>query len=174
MFVAASQGNREILHYLKSHGADVNAEWTLDRALSETALGATILAGDVRGTQLLLHHGADPDIKNASGVSVRQQSRGSVGLRTLIEQAKPAPKLLSNRLKPKPRRPAMMNFDGRWSLCIAFARCRSSTNSASVLRYPKRPFPGLHRLYFRRPPLRSHPATLRSTKLPRHLQPAAA
>jgi hypothetical protein len=90
MFVAASQGNREILHYLKSHGADVNAEWTLDRALSETALGATILAGDVRGTQLLLHHGADPDIKNASGVSVRQQSRGSVGLRTLIEQAKPA------------------------------------------------------------------------------------
>jgi ankyrin repeat protein len=125
MFVAASQGNREILHYLKSHGADVNAEWTLDRYLSQTALGASILAGDVQGTllliecgadvnhvprrgdmpliqtvsapksrvelaQLLLHHGADPDIKNASGVSVRQQSRENVELRTLIEQAKRA------------------------------------------------------------------------------------
>jgi hypothetical protein len=125
MFVAASQGNREILHYLKSHGADVNAEWTLDRYLSQTALGASILAGDVRGTllliecgadvnhvprsgdmpliqtvsapknkvelaQLLLHHGADPDIKSAGGVSVRQQSSGNVELRTLIEQAKRA------------------------------------------------------------------------------------
>ncbi len=125
MFVAASQGNREILHYLKSHGADVNAEWTFARDLSQTALGASILAGDVQGTllliecgadvnhvprsgdmpliqtasapknnvelaQLLLHHGADPDIKNASGVSARQQAREIVGLRTLIEQAKRA------------------------------------------------------------------------------------
>jgi Ankyrin repeats (3 copies)/Ankyrin repeat len=125
MFVAASQGNREILHYLKNHGADVNAEWTLDGHLSQTALGASILAGDVQGTllliecgadvnrvprrgdmpliqtvsapknnvelaQLLLRHGADPDIKNASGVSVRQQSRENVELRTLIEQAKRA------------------------------------------------------------------------------------
>jgi hypothetical protein len=39
---------------------------------------------------LLLHHAADPDIKNASGVSVRQQSREKVELRTLIEQAKQA------------------------------------------------------------------------------------
>jgi hypothetical protein len=125
MFVAASQGNREILHYLKSHGADVNAEWTLDGDLSQTALGASILAGNVQGTllliecgadvnhvprrgdmpliqtvsapknnvelaQLLLRHGADPDIKNASGVSVRQQSHENVELRTLIEQAKRA------------------------------------------------------------------------------------
>jgi ankyrin repeat protein len=125
MLVAASQGNREILHYLKSHGADVNAEWTLDGALSQTALGASILAGDVQATllliecganvnqvpqrgdmpliqtvsapknnvelaQLLLRHGADPDIKNAGGVSVRQQSRENVSLRTVIEQAKRA------------------------------------------------------------------------------------
>ena len=125
MYVAAGQGNREILHYLKSHGADVNAEWTLDRYLSQTALGASILAGDVQGTllliefgadvnhvprsgdmpliqtvsaaknnvdlaQLLLRHGADPDIKNASGISVRQQSRTNVELQALIEQAKPA------------------------------------------------------------------------------------
>src|SRR5271154_2524707 len=125
MYVAASQGNREILGYLKSHGADVNAEWNLDRDLSQTALGASILAGDLQGTklliecganvnhvprsgdmpliqtvsaaknnvelaQLLLRQGADPDIKNASGVSARQQSREIVGLRTLIQHAKPA------------------------------------------------------------------------------------
>jgi ankyrin repeat protein len=125
MYVAASQGNREILQYLKSHGADVNAEWTLDHYLSQTALSASILAGDLQGTQLLiecgadvnhvlrrgdlplmqtalaskntvelaqllLRHGADPDIKNAEGVSVRQQSRAAVKLRSLIEQAKPA------------------------------------------------------------------------------------
>jgi hypothetical protein len=125
IYVAASQGNREILQYLKSHGADVNAEWTLDRYLSQTALSASILAGDLQGTQLLieygadvnhvlrrgdmplmqtalaptnnvelaqllLRHGADPDIKNAEGVSVRQQSRADVKLRTLIDQAKPA------------------------------------------------------------------------------------
>jgi ankyrin repeat protein len=125
MYVAAGQGNREILHYLKSHGADVNAEWTLDRYVSQNALGASILAGDMQGTQLLiefgadvnhaarggdmpliqtasaaknkvelaqllLHHGADPDIKSASGVSVRQQSRENVELRTLIEQEKRA------------------------------------------------------------------------------------
>ncbi len=125
MYVAASQGNREILDYLKSHGGNVNAEWTLDRYLSQTALGASILAGDLRGTQLLiecgadvnhvplrgempliqtalapknklelaqllLRHGADPDIKNTSGVSVRQQSRDMIELRNLIEQAKQA------------------------------------------------------------------------------------
>lgn len=59
MYVAASQGNREILGYLRSHGADVNAEWLLDRNPSQTTLGATILAGDVRGTQLLIEYGAD-------------------------------------------------------------------------------------------------------------------
>jgi hypothetical protein len=125
MYVAATQGNREILDYLRRHGADVNAEWTLDRYLSQTALGASILAGDLRGTQLLiecgadvnhvplrgdlpliqtalaprnklelaqllLRHGADPDIKNASGVSVRQQSRDMLELRNLIERAKQA------------------------------------------------------------------------------------
>jgi hypothetical protein len=125
MYVAAGQGNREILLYLKSHGADVNAEWTPDGYLSQTALGASILTGDVQGTllliecgadvnhvprrgdmpliqtvsapknkvelaQLLLNHGADPDIKNASGVSFRQRSRENLELRTLIEQAKPA------------------------------------------------------------------------------------
>jgi uncharacterized protein len=125
MYVAASQGNREILGYLKSHGANVNAEWTLDRYLSQTALGASIRAGDLQATQLLiecgadvnyvplrgdmpliqtvlaaknnvelaqllLRHGADPDVKNASGVSVRQQSRENVELRTLIEQSKHA------------------------------------------------------------------------------------
>jgi uncharacterized protein len=125
LYVAASQGNREILQYLKSHGADVNAEWTLDRYLSQTALSASIGAGDLQGAQLLieygadvnhvlrrgdmpliqtalaaknnvelaqllLRHGADPDIKNAEGVSVRQQSRADVELRTLIDQAKPA------------------------------------------------------------------------------------
>lgn len=124
MYVAASQGNREILGYLRSHGADVNAEWFLDRYLSQTALGASILAGDLRGTQLLieygadvnhvprqgdlplmqtasapgnnlelaqllLRHGADPDLKNAGGVSVRQQSRPIVRLKTLIDRAKP-------------------------------------------------------------------------------------
>jgi hypothetical protein len=124
MFVAASQGNREILGYLKNHGADVNAEWTRDRSLSQTALGASILAGDLQGTQLLieyganvnlvprrgdlpliqtvfapknkvelaqllLRHGADPDIKNADGVTPRQQSRGYVALRASINQAKP-------------------------------------------------------------------------------------
>ena len=124
MFVAASQGNREILGYLKNHGADVNAEWTRDRALSQTALGASILAGDLQGTQLLiesganvnlvpkrgdlpliqtafapknnvelaqllLRHGADPDIKNADGVSPRRQSRGYATLRASIDQAKP-------------------------------------------------------------------------------------
>jgi len=244
MYVAAGQGNLEILHYLKTHGADVNAEWILDRYLSQTALGASILAGDVQGTlslieygadvnhvprggdmpliqtvsaaknnvelaQLLLHHGADPDIKNASGVSVRRQSRENVELQTLIEQAKPAPaaqltywtwrrrcttrrcatprcrvtrhkwrstihagesprqahsrsskhcrnfasskptpRLLLNRPKLQPRRPAMMNFDGSWRHCTAFARCRSSTNSASAPRYPmgQLPGPGLHRL----------------------------
>lgn len=124
MFVAASQGNREILGYLKSHGADVNAQWSRERALSQTALGAAILAGDLQGTQLLieyganvnlvpgrgdlpliqtvhapknnvelaqllLRHGADPDIKNADGVSPRRQSRGYVPLSTLIAAAKP-------------------------------------------------------------------------------------
>jgi ankyrin repeat protein len=125
MFVAASLGNREILGYLKSHGADVNAEWTREGHLSQTALGASILAGDLQGTQLLieyganvnlvpkrgdlpliqtvfapknnaelaqllLHHGADPDIKNAAGVTPRQQSRGYVTLRASIDRAKPA------------------------------------------------------------------------------------
>jgi hypothetical protein len=124
MFVAASQGNREILGYLKNHGADVNAEWTRERSLSQTALGASILAGDLQGTQLLIEyganvnrvpkrgdlpliqtvfapknnvelaqlllaHGADPDIKNAEGVTPRHQSRGYVTLRTSIDQAKP-------------------------------------------------------------------------------------
>jgi hypothetical protein len=124
MYVAASQGNRDILGYLRSHGADVNAEWFLDRYLSQTALGASILAGDLRGAQLLIEygadvnhvprqgdlplmqtasaqsnnvelaqlllgHGADPDLKNAEGVSVRQQSRPIVRLKTLIDQAKP-------------------------------------------------------------------------------------
>ena len=124
MFVAASQGNREILGYLKSHGADVNAEWTREGATSQTALGASILAGDLQGTQLLieyganvnlvpkrgdlpliqtvfapknkvelakllLRHGADPDIKNADGVTPRRQSREYVALRASIDQAKP-------------------------------------------------------------------------------------
>lgn len=124
MFVAASQGNREILGYLKSHGADVNAEWTRERSLSQTALGASVLAGDLQATQLLiesganvnlvpkrgdlpliqtvfarknnvelaqllLRHGADPDIKNAEGVTPRHQSRAYVALRTSIDQAKP-------------------------------------------------------------------------------------
>jgi len=124
MFVAASQGNREILGYLKNHGADVNAEWRREGGISQTALGASILAGDLQGTQLLieyganvnlvpkrgdlpliqtvfapknnvelaqllLRHGADPDIKNADGVTPRRQSRGYVTLRTSIEQAKP-------------------------------------------------------------------------------------
>jgi hypothetical protein len=125
MYVAASQGNREILAYLKNHGADVNAEWTLDRYRSQTALGASIFAGDLRGAQLLveygadvnhvlrrgdmplsqtalapknnvelaqllLRHGADPDIQNAEGISARQQCRDAVEIRTLIERAKPA------------------------------------------------------------------------------------
>jgi len=124
MFVAASQGNRAILGYLKSHGADVNAEWTRENRLSQTALGASILAGDLRGTQLLieyganvnlvpkrgdlpliqtvsapknnvelaqllLRHGADPDLKNAEGVTPRRQSRGYITLRAPIDQAKP-------------------------------------------------------------------------------------
>jgi len=124
MFVAATQGNREILGYLKSHGADANAEWTRERSLSQTALGASILAGDLQATQLLiesganvnlvpkrgdlpliqtvfapknnvelaqllLRHGADPDIKNAEGVTPRHQSRGYVALRASIDQAKP-------------------------------------------------------------------------------------
>jgi ankyrin repeat protein len=125
MVVAAGQGNREILGYLKNHGADVNAEWTLDGHLSQTALSACILAGDLQAAQLLitfgadvnhvprrgelplmqsvsapknnvelaqllLRHGADPDIKNADGVSVRQRSRANRELSTLIAQAKPA------------------------------------------------------------------------------------
>jgi len=45
---------------------------------------------NVELAQLLLRQGADPDIKNASGVSARQQSREIVGLRTLIQHAKPA------------------------------------------------------------------------------------
>lgn len=133
MFVAASQGNREILGYLKSHGADVNAEWTRERSTSQTALGASILAGDLHGTQLLieyganvnlvpkrgdlpliqtvfapknnvelaqllLRHGADPDIKNAEGVSPRRQSRGYVTLRAPIDQAKP---ISATQLEPE-------------------------------------------------------------------------
>jgi hypothetical protein len=133
MFVAASQGNREILRYLKSHGADVNAEWMRERSLSQTALGASILAGDLQATQLLiesganvnlvpkrgdlpliqtvfapknnvelaqllLQHGADPDIKNADGVTPRRQSRGYVTLRTSIDAAKP---LSATQLEPE-------------------------------------------------------------------------
>jgi ankyrin repeat protein len=125
IYVAAAQGNREILGYLKNHGADVNAEWTLDRYLSQTALSACIQAGDLQATQLLiafgadvnhvplrgdlplmqsvsapknnvelaqllLRQGADPDVKNADGVSVRQKSRANRELSTLIAQAKPA------------------------------------------------------------------------------------
>ena len=62
MFVAASQGNREILGYLKSHGADVNAEWMRERSPSQTALGASILAGDLQGTQLLIEYGANVNL----------------------------------------------------------------------------------------------------------------
>jgi hypothetical protein len=125
MYVAASLGNREILGYLKSHGAEVNAEWNLDERLSQTALGVSILAGDLRAAQLLIEcgadvnhvpqrgdlplmqtvsaprnsvelaqllllHGADPDIKNAEGVSVRQKSRANVKLSGLIDQVKRA------------------------------------------------------------------------------------
>jgi uncharacterized protein len=123
MYVAATLGNREILGYLKSHGADINAEWNLDGRPSQTALGASILAGDVQAAQLLIEygadvnhvprhgdlplmqtasaqrdniklaqmlllHGADPDIKNAEGVSVRQKSRANAKLSALIDQAK--------------------------------------------------------------------------------------
>ena len=125
MYVAASLGNREILGYLKSHGADVNAEWNLSGRLSQTALGASILAGDLRAVQLLIEcgadvnhvpqrgdlplwqtvsaprnsaelaqllllHGADPDIKNTEGVSVRQKSRANVQLSSLIDRMKQA------------------------------------------------------------------------------------
>jgi hypothetical protein len=125
MYVAASLGNREILGYLKSHGADVNAEWNLNGGLSQTALGASILAGDLRAAQLLIEcgadvnhvpqrgdlplwqtvsaprnsaelaqllllHGADPDIKNTEGVSVRQKSRANVQLSSLIDRMKQA------------------------------------------------------------------------------------
>jgi hypothetical protein len=125
IYVAASQGNRRILAYLVSHGADVNAEWNRDRYLSQSALGAAILAGDLPATQLLieygadvnhvpssgdmplsqsalapkegaeiaqllLRHGADPDLKNAQGISARQQCRYSNEIRNLIEQTRPA------------------------------------------------------------------------------------
>jgi hypothetical protein len=40
--------------------------------------------------QLLLLRGADPDIKNAEGVSVRQKSRANATLSTLIEQVRHA------------------------------------------------------------------------------------
>lgn len=124
IYAAASLGNREILGYLKSHGAEVNAEWNLDGYLSQTALGASILAGDLQAAQLLIEygadvnhvpqrgdlplmqtvsaprdnvelaqlllaHGADPDIKNAEGVSVRQRGRANAKLSTLIAQVKP-------------------------------------------------------------------------------------
>ena len=136
MFVAASQGNREILGYLKRHGADVNAEWTREGDISQTALGASILAGDLRGTQLLiesganvnlvpkrgdlpliqtvfapknkvelaqllLSHGADPDIKNAEGVTPRRQSRGYVTLKASIDQAKPLSATSATQLEPE-------------------------------------------------------------------------
>ena len=125
MYMAASLGSREILGYLKSHGANVNAEWNLSGRLSQTALGVSILAGDLRAAQLLIEfgadvnhvpqrgdlplwqtvsaprnsvelaqllllHGADPDIKNAEGVSVRQKSRANVKLSGLIDQVKKA------------------------------------------------------------------------------------
>jgi hypothetical protein len=121
VYVAASLGNREILGYLKSHGADVNAEWNLDGRPSQTTLGAAILAGDLQAAQLLIKygadvnhvpqrgdlplmqtvsaprdgvelaqllllHGADPDIKNAEGVSVRQKSRANAKLSLLVDQ----------------------------------------------------------------------------------------
>ena len=56
-----------------------------DMPLTQTALAPK---SNVELAQLLLHHGADPDIKNTEGVSARQPA--DVKLRTLIDQAKPA------------------------------------------------------------------------------------
>jgi uncharacterized protein len=126
VFVAARQGNREMLGYLKVHGADLNAEWSLDGHYSSTPLGLAILCGNLIGaqllieygadvnfqpkhgdpplrqslsasqngmelTELLLRHGADPDVKNAAGVSVRDESRRGSMLWSLINQVKPLP-----------------------------------------------------------------------------------
>jgi hypothetical protein len=124
VFVAATHRNREILSYLKTHGADFNAESVSPSASSLTALSAAIDAGDLIGTQLLieygadvnhrcrrgemplmlavyaaknkleifkllLSHGADPDVKNAEGVSTRERVRPIADYRALVELAKP-------------------------------------------------------------------------------------
>ena len=69
-------------------GADVNqVPRRGDLHLMQTASAPK---NNMELAQLLLRHGADPDIKNAEGVSVRNQSLANIRLRTLIGQAKPA------------------------------------------------------------------------------------
>jgi hypothetical protein len=134
VWVAARQGNREMLGYLKAHGADLNAEWSLDGHYSSTPLGLAVMCGDLIGAQLLieygadvnyrskhgdsplrqslsasenamelsellLRHGADPDVKNAAGVSVRDESRQRPMLWSLINQVKPLP--ADGKLEPE-------------------------------------------------------------------------
>jgi ankyrin repeat protein len=88
MFLAARQGNREILRSLKNHGADVNAEWQRAGSLAETALNLAIQAGDTRAVQLLIECGADvnhvPQGGNPPLIAALRSSNGADLARLLL------------------------------------------------------------------------------------------
>jgi hypothetical protein len=85
---AIHAGDVQGAQLLIEFGADVNhVPRRGDLPLMQTALAPK---NNMELAQLLLRHGADPDIKNAEGVSVRNKSLANVRLRTLIGQAKPA------------------------------------------------------------------------------------
>lgn len=107
---AVNSGDPDTARLLIEYGADVNR---ISRD-GNTALREAIMntnGKSVEFVQLLLKHGADPDIKDKNGVTVRWAAKSdrSGTLSALIEKAKPAPP--NAKIPPKTTAEDMMGIE---------------------------------------------------------------
>lgn len=70
---AAEQGHCEVARWLLAHGADVNAHD--EKTIGETALCLAMQKSSAEMVELLLEHGADPDIRGWVGLTARMRAR---------------------------------------------------------------------------------------------------